>query len=356
MRLLVTGICGFAGSRLARELQARIEGVSIVGIDNLARPGSEVNRSLLQDTGIDVRHGDVRLRSDLEALPNVDWVIDAAANPRVLAGVDGRSSPRQAVEHNLNGTLELLEFCRERGAGLVLISTSRVYSVAALAGVPLREHAHAFVLDSARPLPQGATAQGITETFSTAAPVSLYGATKLASEIMALEYAATLQVPLWIDRCGILAGAGQFGTADQGIIAYWIHAHARKRPLRYMGYDGTGYQSRDAMHPSDLAALLARQLASTRAGGTRLYVASGGNDRVFSLARLTEWSAARFGATTIDRDPTPRRLDVPWFAGDSTLAGADFGWSPRVSLEQIFDEVARHAQDNPDWLRISGAE
>ncbi len=51
--------------------------------------------------GVKLFHGDIRIASDLEALPAVDWVIDAAANPSVLAGVDGQTSSRQLVEHNL---------------------------------------------------------------------------------------------------------------------------------------------------------------------------------------------------------------------------------------------------------------
>ena len=58
--------------------------------------------------------------SDLEPLPGVDWVIDAAANPSVLAGVDGRTSSRQLVEHNLGGTVNLLEFCKLHRAGFTL--------------------------------------------------------------------------------------------------------------------------------------------------------------------------------------------------------------------------------------------
>ena len=85
--------------------------------------------------------------------------------------------------------------------------------------------------------------------FSTAAPVSLYGATKLASEIMALEYGGAFDFPVWITRCGVLAGAGQFGTPAQGIFAFWVNAHLRRRPLRYIGFNGTGYQARDAFHP-----------------------------------------------------------------------------------------------------------
>src|SRR5438309_7783281 len=94
---------------------------------------------------------------------------------------------------------------------------------------------------------------GVTGRFSTAAPISLYGATKLASEIMALEYGAAFNFPVWITRCGVLAGAGQFGTPDQGIFSFWINAHLRRKPLRFIGFGGKGHQSRDAFHPRDLA-------------------------------------------------------------------------------------------------------
>ena len=69
-----------------------------------------------------------------------------------------------------------------------------------------------------------------------------------------MEYAAGFQVPVWINRCGVLAGAGQFGTAEQGIFSYWLHAHSARRPLRYLGFGGHGYQVRDALHPRDLGA------------------------------------------------------------------------------------------------------
>ncbi len=191
MKILITGICGFVGSQLANALHERTPGITLVGIDNLLRPGSEVNRIRLMQSGVAFVHGDLRMRSDLEAVPPCDWVIDAAANPSVLAGVDGRSSARQVSEHNLGGTLNLLEYCRERKAGLILLSSSRVYSVRDLTALPMREGQNTFELDEAKPLPIGISIAGVTRDFPTRAPISLYGATKLASEVMAGEYGLT---------------------------------------------------------------------------------------------------------------------------------------------------------------------
>ena len=68
MKLLITGVCGFVGAALAEELLSRIEGLSVWGIDNLMRPGSETNRSRLKRLGLAFVHGDIRCASDLQAL------------------------------------------------------------------------------------------------------------------------------------------------------------------------------------------------------------------------------------------------------------------------------------------------
>jgi CDP-paratose 2-epimerase len=236
MRILVTGACGFVGHRLLRRLRESLENAALVGMDNLCRPGSELNRAALKSLGVQFFYGDVRSFSDFENLPPVDWVIDAAANPSVLAGVDGKSSSRQVIEHNLNGTINMLEFCKRHGAGFLLLSTSRVYSIPALCALPLRANDSRFILDLEKPLPAGVTSQGVNEEFSTLPPLSLYGVSKKMSEDLALEYASAFQVPVWINRCGVMAGAGQFGRADQGIVAYWIHSWREGRPLKYLGF------------------------------------------------------------------------------------------------------------------------
>ena len=354
MKILITGICGFVGSRLAFALQERFDGLEVSGIDNLLRPGSETNRSELRARGMHFIHGDLRVRSDLEAVPACEWVIDAAANPSVLAGVDGRSSPRQLGEHNLVGTLNLLEYCRQHKAGLVLLSTNRVYSIRDLAQLPVREGDRAFVLDTSKPLPAGVSEAGITETFPVRQPISLYGATKLASEVMALEYSFTFGFPVWINRCGVLAGAGQFGTAEQGIFSYWLHAHAARLTLRYIGFGGRGYQVRDACHPEDLANLIALELRRDPSPEA-IYNAGGGASNAMSLAQLTAWCDDRFGKHEPQADPRPRPFDTPWMVMDSARLEREFGWRPKRSLLSILDEIAEHVRANPDWLARCGA-
>jgi CDP-paratose 2-epimerase len=353
MKVLISGVCGFAGSHLARYLVESHEGITLVGLDSLARSGSETNRLPLKRLGVQLFHGDVRMASDLETLPAVDWVIDAAAQPSVLAGRDGKTSARQLVEHNLVGTINLLEYCRASGAGLILLSTSRVYSIPALTQLPLRAESSAFTLDQGQAWPAGLSSAGIGEGFSTEAPISLYGATKLASERLAQEYAAGFRVPVWINRCGVLAGAGQFGTAEQGIFSYWLHAHSARRALKYLGFGGHGFQVRDALHPRDLARMVDFQLRSGGPGG--LLNVSGGLENSLSLAQLTVWCDQRFGPHQPIADGSERPYDVPWLILDYRKALTETGWKPQISLHQILEEIADHAAANPDWLTRSGA-
>jgi CDP-paratose 2-epimerase len=252
MRILITGICGFVGSTLAHAWVESGVGHALYGIDNLIRPGSERNRLSLRRLGVTVLHRDIRLASDFESLPAVDWVIDAAANPSVLAGVDGRTNSRQLVEHNLFGTVNLLEYCRMHRAGFILMSTSRVYSLAQLAKIRVKAEGDAFRLVPDQQIP-GLSDYGVSEDFSTDPPLSLYGTAKLASEQLALEYGSAFEFPVWINRCGVLAGAGQFGRADQGILSYWIHSWASRSQLAYIGFGGSGFQVRDCLHPCDLS-------------------------------------------------------------------------------------------------------
>lgn len=351
MKLLITGICGFVGKSLATELRRRCEGVEILGLDNLSRPGSEMNRQSLQPAGVRFFHGDIRNPSDVEFLPRADWVIDASANPSVLAGVAGDTSSRQLIEHNLSGTTHLLEYCKRHHAGFLLLSTSRVYSAASLAALPVQVDREAYVPDLSDCTEPGMSVAGIAESFSHSPPLSLYGAAKFASEILAQEYGTAFDFPVIVNRCGLLAGAGQFGKPDQGIVSYWIHSCKARRPLRYVGFGGTGFQVRDCLHPRDLADLVVRQLSAGKA--SEPLNVSGGIDSGFSLKQLTQWCVTRFGPHEIGSETVERPFDVPWLVLDSSRAAQRWHWQPRTSREQIFEEIADHADQNPGWLDLS---
>lgn len=354
-RILITGICGFVGSSIAKNIMASVEGCEIFGIDNLSRPGSELNVVPLKKLGITVYHGDVRCQSDFDNLPQADWVIDAAANPSVLAGVDGKTSCRQLVEHNLSGTINILEYCRRWKAGFVLISTSRVYSINPLSQLKVSVEDNAYKIDKNVVLPEGLSLQGVSEKFGTTAPISLYGSTKLASEVLALEYASTFNFPIWINRCGVLAGAGQFGTPQQGIFSFWVNAYAHKHPLKYIGFDGCGHQVRDALHPKDLTRLILKQMESP-VHEYPVFNVGGGGSNAMSLAELSAWCEKKFGEHDIQQAGNSRQFDIPWMVMDYSKVSEAFGWEPKISIEAILEEIAVHCENNPNWLAVSGVK
>jgi CDP-paratose 2-epimerase len=291
----------------------------------------------------------------LAQLPACDWVIDAAANPSVLAGVDGRSSSRQVFDHNLSSTIHLLEFCKLHKAGFVLLSTSRVYSISAVAALPMAQRDGCFVLDDRKSLPPGVSPAGVDESFSTAAPISLYGVSKLASELLALEYGETFNFSVWINRCGVLAGAGQFGRADQGIFSYWINSYLRRRPLKYIGFGGHGWQARDALHPRDLIPLLNKQFAFSGSAPTRVFNFGGGPQNTMSLLQLSLWCKERFGNHAVAADDRARLFDIPWMVMDYRRAEQFWNWRPSRPIGAILEEIALHAQQHENWLAISGS-
>lgn len=354
MKILITGICGFVGSTLAKAwLDAEPE-LEIFGMDNFIRPGSESNRTRLSKLGVTLFHGDTRIASDFEILPAVDWVIDAAANPSVLAGIDGLSSSRQLVEHNLVGTINILEFCKRNSTGFILLSTSRVYSIGQLSKVAVETEGDAFRLKPGQVLPSGLNPDGISELFCTAPPISLYGMTKLASEGLALEYEHAFGFPVWINRCGLLAGAGQFGRPDQGIFAYWINSWLRRKPLKYIGFGGQGHQVRDCLHPRDLVPLLQKQVRVEGPVLTKTVNLGGGQANALSLAELSHWCGERLGTHHVGPEANNRPYDVPWLIMDTALAKDVWGWQPQTPVDSILEEIAQHAEQNPNWLTISG--
>ena len=224
-----------------------------------------------------------------------------------------------------------------------------------LPGIPLRIHGEHFEVDASKPLPMGTSEHGVGEGFSVTPPLSLYGTTKKCSEDLALEYASAFNMPVWINRCGVMAGAGQFGRADQGIVAYWIHSWRERRGLKYLGFGGHGHQVRDVLHPDDLAMLLIKQIECGDATSKpRLANVGGGMASAFSLAELSAWCQQHFGYDVpVQRSGDDRPFDLAWIVLDDRKIRSAWDWQPQKSREEVFAEVAQFAECNPEWMSIS---
>ncbi len=356
MRILITGACGFVGSTLAKYLLKSDSDIEIFGIDNFVRSGSWINKPELEELGIKIFHGDIRQASDLEVIPSADWVIDAAANPSVLAGVDGKTSSLQLVQNNLMGTVNLLEYCKRHQAGFILLSTSRVYSIPELSALKMHVVDEAYVPDETQYFPLGLSTAGVAEKYSTLPPISLYGCTKLNSEQLALEYGITYNFPVWINRCGVMAGAGQFGHPGQGIFAYWIHSFKEERPLKYIGFGGTGYQVRDCLHPRDLVLLLIQQFNEPLTSAKpRVINFSGGAENSMSLAQLTKWCINRYGHKEVEDAKIERLFDIPWMILDNGKAKQIWNWMPKTTIKEVCEEIAIFADTHDNWCKVSSS-
>ena len=232
-----------------------------------------------------------------------------------------------------------------------MLSTSRVYSVTHLSSLPLEVTGIRFSPSTTALSCTGMSAEGISEDFPSESPLSLYGAAKRASEVIILDYSSAFDFPAHVNRCGMLAGAGQFGKPDHGIFSYWLQTFRWKLPPRYIGFGGTGYQVRDCLHPHDLSALIAKQITSGRSGNVRNV--SGGWSSSVSLAELTAWCSSRWGRREVTAAGDARTYDVPWLVLDSSRTMSEWNWEPERKLPDILEEIAAHVEANPDWLELS---
>lgn len=351
MRILVTGGAGFVGSALARSFRTSGMASEVVAYDNLRRRGSERNLELLRADSVTFIHGDVRNPLDFDQVPGTfDLVVAAAAEASVLAGTGGEGV-RDLFDTNLGGTLNCLEFCRRRAGSLIFLSTSRVYSIAALRAIRLVEEETRW-----RPQdtdqPPGFSAAGVSEDFATTGQGarSLYGTTKLASELLVEEFACSRGVPAIVNRCGVLAGPGQFGKVDQGVFTLWVAAHLYGRPLAYHGFGGTGKQVRDILHPADLCALIQRQAAVVAQYRGEVFGVGGGMAGSVSLREYTALCEEVTGrGTTVGSRTETSPVDVPFFVTDCARAECEFDWRPERSPRCVVSDICH-------WLRAGGSD
>jgi len=343
--ILITGGAGFVGSSLALRLKNRFPDVRLVCMDNLYRRGSELNLPRLQGAGIQFVKGDIRHAKEFPAGP-FEFIIECSAEPSVLAGYG--SSPDYLMETNLMGTYRCLEQARQWSSKTIFLSTSRVYPIAVLEQHPWAEEAARFAWEDVA----GAaiSSRGVTEKCAMNAARSLYGWTKFASESLIEEYRAGFGLRAVTNRCSVIAGPWQMGKVDQGVVALWVFRHYFGKPLKYIGYGGTGKQVRDMLHVADLCDLVSEQISQFDGWEGWLGNVGGGRDISASLLELTGICRKVLGRQVpVGTEIENRQADLRIFLADSSKLFSRTDWRPRRGVEKIVSDIF-------DWVRAHEEE
>lgn len=254
---VITGSAGLVGSEAARFF-ANI-GYEIVGIDNDMRRvffGDEAstswNRASLERDlngqynhyALDIRDGDGIARLFGHFGANIAVVIHTAAQPsHDWAARD----PQTDFTVNANGTLNLLEATRRYAptAPFIFTSTNKVYGDRPN-GLPLEEREERWEID-----PTHTYIQGIREDMSIDQTLhSLFGASKVAADVLVQEYGRYFGLYTACFRGGCLTGPNHSGTQLHGFLAYLMKCTMTGAPYTIFGYKGK--QVRDNIHSADL--------------------------------------------------------------------------------------------------------
>lgn len=347
--ILIPGGAGFVGSNLAVHLKKNLKNVHVIVLDNLKRRGSEFNLPRLKAHGIPFIHGDVRNPEDLDfqKIP-LSCIIECSAEPSVLAGY--AESPAYIFQTNLVGAANCLELARRHKADFIFLSTSRVYPLDKLSGLNLQESPSRFELTDRQPFP-GASRKGIALGFPLEGARSMYGATKLAAEILIAEYVRMYGMRAVINRCGVIAGPWQMGKTDQGVFGFWVLSHFFKRELQYIGYGGEGKQVRDILHIDDLAELVMIQMQNMKKFNGKTYNVGGGREHSLSLREATRFCQDLTGhKVRVKSTPEMREADVPVYITDNTQVSHETGWRPRAKPEKVLADVYQWVKDEEKLL------
>jgi len=338
--ILITGGAGFVGSSLALHLKNYLPHTRIVCLDNLYRRGSELNLPRLQAAGVEFVRGDIRHASDFPAGP-FEFILECSAEPSVLAGYG--ASPDYLMETNLMGTYRCLEQARQWQSKTIFLSTSRVYPISVLEQHPWSELPTRFAWNE---VPGAAiSSRGVSEACAMNAARSLYGWTKFASESLIEEYRSGFGLRAVTNRCSVIAGPWQMGKVDQGVVALWVFRHYFGKPLKYIGYGGTGKQVRDMLHVADLCDLITEQLTGFESWEGWLGNVGGGLEISASLQELTSLCRKVLGREVpLGAETENRQADLRIFLADSSRLFQRTHWRPKRGVETIVADVF-------DWVR-----
>ena len=349
MKILITGGAGFVGSSLALNLKQKYSNYEIIVFDNLKRRGSELNLIKFKQLNIEFIHGDIRNKEDLDAISAFDIMIEASAEPSVMAGLN--SDPTYVINNNLLGSIHCFNLCAKYKANLIFLSTSRVYPINKIESASYIEEETRFSFNkNQREL--GISEKGISELLSMEGSRSFYGTTKLASELFIQEYAEFSGIRAAVTRFGVIAGPRQMGKTDQGVVTLWMAKHYWNQSLKYIGYGGMGKQVRDILHIEDLVELIDIQIHQLERFESKVFNAGGGLKSSASLLEMTKICEEITGnKINIDSDPINRTADLRIYVTDNTKISAEIGWEPKKNMKDVFADIFQWINTNESQLK-----
>ncbi len=339
-KVLVTGSSGLIGSEVSLYFAA--EGWEIHGIDNNQRavffgPKGDTrwNQRRLERTIKDFVHHELDIRDrqgvlDLLKELKPDAIVHTAAQPsHDLAA----SMPFVDFDTNAVGTLNLLEAARQYApeAPFASMSTNKVYGDAPNE-LPLKE------LETRWEYADEAYWNGIPETFRIdRSKHSIFGASKVASDVMVQEYGRYFNMPTCALRGGCLTGPSHSGVELHGFLSYLIKCNVTGAKYNVYGYKGK--QVRDNIHSLDVARFIAAFIASPRAG--EVYNIGGGRANSCSiLEAFTKIEAISGKRMIYEYLEQNRSGDHICYISDLRKMRAHYpGWDIRKSLDDIFQEI-----------------
>ncbi|MBA2763440.1 MAG: NAD-dependent epimerase/dehydratase family protein [Thermoleophilaceae bacterium] len=341
---LITGSCGLVGSEAA--LGFADLGLEVVGIDNDMRAeffGAEAStewnrRRLATRLGERYTHHsfDVRDRDRIDRLfrrlgSAVGVVIHTAAQP---SHDWAARQPFTDFDINATGTLNLLEAARRhaRDAPFIFTSTNKVYGDRPNA-LPLIEQETRWEIEPHHPY-----AAGIPEEMSVDASLhSLFGASKLAADVLVQEYGRYFDMPTACFRGGTLTGPSHSPAELHGFLAYVMRCAVTG--TCYSIYGHKGKQVRDAIHSSDLVRAFQCFFRAPRAG--EVYNIGGGRfsniSVIEAIALAEEVSGRPVEWRYVDAS---RKGDHTWWIGDNGRFKSHFAeWALTYDVRSILDEL-----------------
>jgi CDP-paratose 2-epimerase len=341
VKTLVTGSNGLIGSEAVRYFASR--GHRVYGIDNnlrrhffgadgdtswvLARLREDIPDYVHRDE--DIRDREAMLRAIEEIGPDV--VIHCAAQPsHDLAA----KMPFEDFDTNAVGTLNLLEATRRHApeAVFILMSTNKVYGDAPNR-IALDELATRW--DYADPAYQ----HGIAEDFSIDQSLhSLFGASKVAADVMCQEYGRYFGMRTGIFRGGCLTGVNHSGAELHGFLAYFFKAASEGRPYTVFGYKGK--QVRDQIHSHDVVRAFEAFIDNPRPG--EVYNLGGGKDHSVSILECIDRVDQMLGKKLEYSISEQNRVGdhICYYSDLRKLREHYPDWELSYSLDDIFEEFA----------------